>query len=321
MPHPITNRPPYVSPSSPKTSPGGTVELKVWNGSGSGYVFSVWDNKSGGSLLTTSSNSATWTAGSVPGLDSIQVVDGYGNRVTRDIEVLEDGRTLATLRADAKDRCDMKNDQIVSDAEWNKWINGGYYELYDRLVTAYDNDYNLADPYPFMTDGITERYVLPPDFYKLTGVAVQVGGLQAGWLSVPRVNFPERNRYSVPFQLYYGIRTNLHYRLAGKFLWLLPLPAAGQWMRLHFVPRMTPLVADTDVVDGVSGWEEYIIAHACMNARIKQELDANDFRQVKADMAGRIDAIAESRDIANPGTITDTRGTDDGGFNSGQGFI
>lgn len=317
MPNPITTMPPYISPSSPKTGPNGTVSLKVWNGSGSGYTFSVYDNKTGGHLVVTSGNSATWTAGPVPGMDTIQVQDGMGYRVTRDIEVI-DGPTLLSLRNDCKQRGNWENDPFFSDDDWNKWINAGYYELYDRLVTAYDNDYNLADPYPFLSDGITERYPLPYDFFKLKGVDVQVAGNQSGWLSVPRVNFPERNRFAIPYQLYYGIRTNLHYRLSGKFIWLMPVPAAGQWLRMHYVQRMTPLVADTDVLDGVSGWEEYVIAHACMNARIRAEEDASDFRQIKADMAGRIDAIAESRDIANPGTISDTRSQDDGS-NSGTG--
>jgi hypothetical protein len=319
MPNPLIAMPPFVSPSSPKISPSSLVTLTASNGDGS-YTFSVWDNQTGGTLQITGANTATWTSGPQTGMDTIQVVDGQGTVTTRDIVVMN-GPTLGTLRADCKFRTDKTNSGFVSDPEWNKWINDGYYELYDRLVTAYDNDYNVADPYLFLSDGVTERYPLAPDFYKLLGLDVQIAGTTSGWMPVPRINFVERNKYATPYQIFYGIRTNLHYRLTDKYVWLIPIPAAGQWMRAHYVPRMSQLVLDSDILDGISGWEEYVRVHACINARVKAEEDASEFKEAKSQMGARIDAIAESRDIANPGTISDTRNQEDwGGGGSNTGF-
>ena len=322
MPNPLTFMPPMLTPSSPKTSPTGSIPLAAVGGDGT-YTISVYDNQSGGSLLVTGPSTCTWTAGPQTGMDTLLVTDGQGTTSTRDVVVMA-GPTLASMRGDAKERVDLVNSTHITDAEWNKWINAGYYELYDRLVTAYDNDYNLADPYPFLTDGVTERYLLPPDFYKLKGVDVQVAGNNSGWMTIPKVNFGERNKYAMPYQIYYGIRTNLHYRLSDKYIWFLPIPTGGQWLRIHYVPRLSKLENDTDVLDGISGWEEYVIVHACINARVKREEDSSDFRTQKADMGSRVDAIAENRDIANPGTITDTRSHDDwdgGGSNSGFGSM
>ena len=62
----------------------------------------------------------------------------------------------------------------------------------------------------------------------------------------------------------------MRYRLNGDKLWLTPTPAGNQNIQVWYVPKLTTLSADSDTVDGVSGWTEYIIVDACIKALAKQ---------------------------------------------------
>ncbi len=234
--------------------------------------------------------------------------------------------TLLQLRTTVRERCDMTNasgvytNSFVTDSELNQYINNSYFELYDLLVQKYGDDYYVASPYQFTTDGSSQLYALPADFYKLLGVDLSLSNSPNSWITIRPFMFPNRNDYSVPnFASFYGV-TNLRYRLQGANLWLNPIPTGGQNMQIWYVPRMTELAADGDVCDGVSGWTEYIIVDAAIKCLAKEESDTSVFMAQKQGLIQRIEAAAENRDAGNPQTVCDVRRYDDGVFPNGNGF-
>ena len=60
--------------------------------------------------------------------------------------------TLGQVRLFAQQRADRVNSQFVTTTEWNSYINQSYFELYDLLVTVYE-DYYLAPPAIILTNG------------------------------------------------------------------------------------------------------------------------------------------------------------------------
>jgi hypothetical protein len=222
--------------------------------------------------------------------------------------------TLAIIRSAAKSRADMVNSSFVTDPEWLEFINGSYTELYDLLIQKFGSDYYVATPYQFTTDGINDQYALPatdPAFYKLLGVEVQLDSKT--WSDVPRFNFADRNKGSYPPS---SQSTSLRYKLLGSKLWLRSgrvVPGAGLVIQVWYAPRLLALVSDTDVVDGVSGWEEYIKVDAAIKALAKEESDTTQLERAKAALLQRIESAAENRDAGSPSTVADVRG-DDGMF-------
>lgn len=216
--------------------------------------------------------------------------------------------TLGGVRAAVRQRCDMVNSQFVTDAELNGYINASAQELWDVLAQKFGDDYFVADPYSFTTDGTNDKYALPADFLKLLAVDVLVNAGTTQYVNVPRFNTMDRNRFG-PYGnvLPYG-RINLYYKLLGSNIWLTPLPYAGQQIRLLYTPRFVLLVGDTDTLDGVDGWEEYVVVDVCIKALAKEESDASVFMQQKAALLERIEAASEHRDAANPQTTTITQG-------------
>jgi hypothetical protein len=222
--------------------------------------------------------------------------------------------TLAQIRAAIRQRCNMENSAFISDAEFTSYINQSYFELYDLLVQEFGGNYYVAPPLSLTTDGIASQYALPdgvlysgaPAIFKLLGVDLQVGTAQER-ITLKPFNFAERNKFSTPNILNaYGV-TALRYNLNGSNILFTPLPAGGQILYLWYVPRMTTLSSESDVVDGVSGWTEYIINDCCIKALTKEESDAAVFLAQKQALIKRIESAAEHRDIGAPPTVSDSR--------------
>lgn len=224
--------------------------------------------------------------------------------------------TLATIRSTVRQRSDKVGSQFVTDAELNSYIASSQQELYGILVQHFGDDYYMASPYQFVTDGVNYLFPLPSDMFKLLGVDLQLpGGAPNAFVTLHRFNFADRNRFAVPnFQSFFGF-TNLRYRQAGSNLWLTPLPVSGQTVQLWYAPRLTPVVQDTDTVDGVNGWEEYIVADAIIKALAKEETDVSVFMAQKQALLERIESEAANRDAGSPATTADSRISDFGAVN------
>lgn len=227
--------------------------------------------------------------------------------------------TLGTIRATVRQRADMVNSQFVTDAELNGWINASAYELFDLLISQYGDDYFIAAPVTFVTDGQAQLYGLPNDFYKLAGVDLQIDAGSDQWVNVPKFNFADRNRMtsvSVVGPMYKGV---MSYRLQDSNIWLTPLPQSGQTVRLWYVPRDTILVGDDDVLDGISGWEEYVIIDCVIKCLQKEESDTSAFMMQKSAIINRIESVASNRDIGNPQTVVDSQRANNGNINTPYG--
>lgn len=306
--------------------------------------------------------------------------------------------TLESLRLQSQERADQLNSTFLATSEWNRNIMGSYKELYDLLIAAYGNDYHVATPAKFQTDGTSQLFALPDGstsftngitgatftaapFYKLLGIDLALApGNADSYVTIRPFNFADRNRYAVPnFQSFYGV-TNLRYRINGNNLWLTPIPAAGQTIQIWYVPRPTDIQAevittvtsgnttilcsdtsslstgmyvqapgslsmfasgttissitanvsfvvnsaptvsgtatlirawdDSTTIDGISGWEEYVIVDAAMKAMGKEESDCTLLAKQKADMLQRLKDMAANRDAGNPSTVADVQWSD-----------
>lgn len=224
--------------------------------------------------------------------------------------------TLGAVRLAAQRRADMENSTFLSTSEWNAEINASYQELFGLLTQKFGNDYFVAAPFAILTDGTSDAYALPTDFFKLLGVDLQWPGSPTGWLTLTPFTFSERNRYAIPnLQGFLGA-TNLRYRLRGNYVLFAPVPAAGQTLRLWYSPRLAALSLDADTLDGVNGWEEYIVVDAARKALEKEE--SYEGAQVQAGAKGaliaRIEAEAENRDATGLARTADVRGGNDGAW-------
>lgn len=239
--------------------------------------------------------------------------------------------TLGQVRLQAQQRADMVNSNFVSTTEWNDYIRSSYQELYDLLINVYE-DWALAAPYVLITDGINNAYTLPngidvvdattglvaKPFYKLMGVDMGLANNNNAWVTVHKYDFVERNRYVYPniTSTFAGV-FNLRYRIMGNSIRFIPTPSAGQYMRMWYAPRLLLPLADTDIMDGVGGWLEYVVTDAAIKAMQKEESDVTVLAIQKQALLKRIEESAINRDISEPDRISNNRRNGEGGYGWG----
>lgn len=80
---------------------------------------------------------------------------------------------------------------------------------------------------------------------------------------------------------------------------------------------------DSTLVEGISGWEEFIIIDSAIKAQIKQESDITTLMMQKQEIVGRIEAMKNGRDAGQAHHVSDAmalNGGQDGGWGSGNGW-
>ncbi len=260
------------------------------------------------------------------------------------IATISGERTLSQIRLAAQQRADRVNSQFVTKSEWNFFINQAMFELYDLLITVYEDLY-VAPPIQFVADGSTFLYALPngtntftnaltnttvtpQPFYKLMGVDLGLNSTTNAYVTVNKFNFIDRNRFVYPntASTIYGV-FNLQYRLVGSNIEFIPTPSGGQAIRLWYIPRLTELLQDTDTTTtGVSGWLQYVIIRAAKYALDKEESDTMKLDEELLFLKKRIEETATNRDAGQPDIISMTRqgsgegnGWGFGSYNGGSG--
>lgn len=246
--------------------------------------------------------------------------------------------SLSQIRLQAQQRADRVDSKFLTTQEWNTNINKAMFELYDLLITVYE-DYYLAPPIQFVANGTQYQFPLPdglitflnannpaqtitpPPFYKLMGVDLALNNAVNAYVTVNKFNFIDRNRFVYPntASTIYGV-FNLQYRVLGSNIVFIPTPSGGQSLRLWYIPRLAELLQDTDITaQGISGWIEYVIVRSAKYALDKEESDTTKLDQELLFLKGRIEESAANRDAGSPDTISDTnQGNWANGWNGGR---
>lgn len=259
-------------------------------------------------------------------------INGDGPSAPTDSELLIPApvseMSLYQLRNVSKQKADRVHSEFVTDSEWNAMINRACYELYDLLITVYE-DYYYAPPLSMTLNGGIASVDLPngsnyngaPALYKLMGVDLGVANSsQDAFVTLTKFNFVDRNKYLYPnsASTIYGV-FNLQYRQMGDKLLFIPTPSGGQTIKVHYAPKLPQLLKDTDVTNlGYSGWLEYVICRAAKYALDKEESDTSAITQELVFLKQRIEESASNRDSGRGDTISDVRGNIFGG-NGGNG--
>lgn len=232
--------------------------------------------------------------------------------------------SLGQVRLLAQQRSDMVGSQFISVPEWNSYINQSYFELYDLLVTLFEDYY--VEHLDTTTDGSATldlpngvNYDGAKPFYKLMGIDLGLATDNNAFITMRKFDFIARNRFVYPtvaaaaYSLF-----NMQYRVLGDKIRFIPTPQSGQSIRLWFIPRMNELLKDSDILDGISGWTEYVITDAAIKAMQKEESDVSVLAAQKMALLKRIEDSAMNRDVGQPDTISDTRGN--GMWGRGAGY-
>lgn len=157
---------------------------------------------------------------------------------------------------------------------------------------------------------------LATDVYQVRGVDAVYSSEVT--INLPRYNWEERNIYNaapelnpyMPVTAYRVIQNPLNGNDCMQFI--PSTPNGVSYYRVWYYPNPKVLVADTDSLDGRSGWEEWVVVDAAMKILAKEESDTTALEREATRIWARITTVAENRDAGQAKRITDVA------FNSGS---
>lgn len=210
--------------------------------------------------------------------------------------------TLSDFITRVRERADMEGSEFVTDTELTTYINASIQELYDILVSSFQ-DYYLNESGITTLNSGQSTISLPADFYKLRGVDRQVDN--SNWQTITPFSFTERNdrTNTATYVGYYSNDSGIRYRLQGSQIRLTPQDNCAGNYRLWYIPKVTLLSSNSDSFDGINGWEEYVIVDCAIKCLQKEESDVSVLLSQKQALIQRIRGMANNRDSGAPEVI------------------
>jgi hypothetical protein len=182
------------------------------------------------------------------------------------------------------------------------FVSDSYAELYDMLADAAPGRFETTQA--LASVGVA-TFALPADHRSTIGVDYQdSGGI---WRELEAIDERDRNRYQVVGGTSLAA---LAYRIVGTNLTLYPTPSSGQTYRHLYVPIPAKIAALSDTVDGISGWEEYVVVDAIIKCVMSEEGDAGMWMARREHLKQRIEELRTARVITQARTVHDANAVD-----------
>lgn len=208
--------------------------------------------------------------------------------------------TLAQLRTRIRQRTDNEHTGgFVSDDELNGLINVKNREMYELLVIHGLQRAELKYDYTITT--AAESYALPEDFFAVLGVYRQDAASQ------PRLYMTRHDHRVFPDTTAPAPAET--YRIVGSAIEFNPVPNTGTYT-LRYVPVCEDLEDDDDEVDGVLGWDEYIVVACAIDVLAKEEADPQGIARLENQLyqlKERLKLAAQSAELSENPCIANVR--------------
>lgn len=211
--------------------------------------------------------------------------------------------TFADLKEDVREQADLPAfaaSSFVSTSLVERWLNKATRQFIGLVMEAKGDEWNAAEDTTTTVPG-TGAYPLPADLYQLRYIASLDNGNYAPM-------YPATQEATI-----YGRSNDLaptpkvpDYRIVGGQLVLVPTPQQVFDVVVYYASTkimfntggtpISTMTADTDYIDGVLGWEDWIVYDVCARIMSKQDEDPSRFQTLKAEIENRIEDQKFRRD-------------------------
>lgn len=200
--------------------------------------------------------------------------------------------TLAQIQTRIRQRSNNEytNGQFVTDAELTGLINVSYKHLYGTLV---EHSMHRSETTYTITATGAATYDLPDNLFSLLNVFRYENARYRYRLS----RFSDRMKPGPADQ---GDAS--HYRVRGSALVLWPNPTSGTY-EVEYIPIPEDLSADDDELDGILGWEEWVVLDVSSKVLVKE----GSLEEAQLCMQERDALLRKIEDQANLAEFSETR--------------
>jgi len=184
----------------------------------------------------------------------------------------------------------------LDDATLLDWVNLAIAELQDILIDC-DADRNCTSALVNVVANAA-THAIPTGLYGLR--RVDILKTDGKWAKLSRISFDEL----LDEQTATASRESCRYSLVGDYVYLSPPPAwsATGGLRIWYWPVLADLVmgGSPTSMDGVNGWDEFVVDAVLVWCAMAQEEEAAGFLALKQYQEQRIRRRARVRDLAEP---------------------
>jgi hypothetical protein len=219
--------------------------------------------------------------------------------------------TQMITRVRQRSNNEYTNGQFVTDAELTGLINVAYKDLYGTLV---EHSLHRAESTDTITATGATSYSLEADLYAVLNVYLVESGR--------RTRLPRHSDRLKPGTLDVG--TAQSYRVRGSSIVFYPTPASGTY-EVDYIPVPSDLSAGSDELDGVLGWEEYVVLDVAIKV-LRKEGSLEEAEALVRDrdrLLSRIEDQANLVEFSESVVISNNRenyGPDEGAFWPRRGY-
>lgn len=209
-------------------------------------------------------------------------------------------RTAAVLKAEVQGVGQLENSTDITGSVLLRFVNDALAETRELLVGAWE-DYYTTSANQVLTPG-TDSYALPTDFYKLRKIDLALGGGR----------FAKLRAHDLSGSQFYGPPTAVagryRYRMQAGNLVLVPSVTTSDTLTIYYVPLITELVADGDVMTFRVPLEHKLFLQiALFQCLERQELDTSNVERRIASLTQKVIEASADRDASEPFSL-DPRG-------------
>lgn len=208
--------------------------------------------------------------------------------------------TWAQIRTKIRQRTNKEKSQFVTDSEIDGLMEESLANLHSFMVLQNEN-YKISST-TINTIAGTSDYALPADFFKLRGV--DVVDSTVGSYPLKQLNWEDRH---IANNTALTASNLIGYVFYNNNLRLLPTPQDVKTLTVYYLPAAPVYVSDATTIDGVNGWETYVIYDVASTIVMKEERDPSAMLAKKAQALINIKQQISNRDYENPITVSDTK--------------
>ena len=205
-------------------------------------------------------------------------------------------KTLAQLRTSLKIRAGMNTNGTSVDLTptvLNEIINDAVYEGWD-VITGKWLDYYTTNTQISVSSG-TDNYAVPTDFYKLRALWILDGSRY--WKLRP-IDLDAAHEYTGDTV---GNKQSYRYRIMARSIYIAPVPASAETLRLYYIPIKTEMTSDSDSITlDVPIELKYILSIAWRDVLDRQNLDPSPAINKMTQYEAKLRTAADSLDAAEP---------------------
>lgn len=210
-------------------------------------------------------------------------------------------RTLTNLISDVRMRAGMENSTFVTDAEVTEYINQSIAEFQDLILDHEGAEFFMTSTTVTTAAG-TASYSLPAAFYECHKVLVDLGGTQNYTLMPYDLDEHGEAKAGTSWGWFQG-GPFPRYRIVGSNIYFSPIPTGVFTVTVWYTPAATRLSAGGDTLDGVNGWEEWVVIDSAIKCLEKEESDVTFLFNQREKLEQRIARHASRRDKGGPTKI------------------